>query len=120
MRQPERASTRLTAFSPGHQEKRRDRAPTSSQLLWLMTACRVIVNPAPTPFQVTGIKIGPPGEVVITWNAVTGKTYRVQYIAKVDDSNWLDLSGDTTATGPSAVKVDSTLNGVQQRFYHVL
>ena len=83
-------------------------------------AFTVIVNPAPTPFQVTGINIGPPGEVVITWNAVTGKTYRVQYIAKVDDSNWLDLSGDTTATGPSAVKVDSTLNGVQQRFYHVV
>jgi len=83
-------------------------------------AFTVIVNPAPTPFQVTGINIGPPGEAVITWNAVTGKTYRVQYKAKLDDSNWFDLNGVTTATGPSSVKVDSTLNGVQQRFYHVV
>ena len=59
------------------------------------------------------------GAVTISWAADEGTTYRVQYKARVDSTEWIDLPGDVTATGPTASKTDDTLGGNTQRFYRV-
>lgn len=65
------------------------------------------------PFRITSVN-------PVTWAAVTGKVYRVQYKNGLTDPKWLDLSGDVTATGPSASKTDPTTGTVSNRFYRVL
>jgi hypothetical protein len=59
------------------------------------------------------------GVAVITWNAVAGQTYRVQYKNNLTDSKWTDLPPDVTATGPTASKTDN-VGSQPQRFYRVL
>ncbi|MSU59576.1 MAG: hypothetical protein EXS35_15655 [Pedosphaera sp.] len=58
------------------------------------------------------------GNFTLTWSALGGKTYRVQYKDNLDDTNWTDLAPDVTATGPTASKSDPL--GPAQRFYRVL
>lgn len=55
--------------------------------------------------------------VVISWQAIVGRTYRVQYKPEVTDA-WSDLPGDITATGTVASKVD--VIDASHRFYRLL
>jgi hypothetical protein len=55
--------------------------------------------------------------VIITWSAIAGQDYRVQYKDLVSDTNWNDLP-DITASGPTATKVDS-ISAALQRLYRV-
>ncbi len=57
--------------------------------------------------------------VVITWSAVSSVTYRVQYKSHLNDTNWLDLAPDVTATGTTASFTDNPANAAQ-RFYRVV
>lgn len=91
---------------------------------------RVTDNGAPAfsatmTFQIT--VVSPPvfqsitvsGEVLtLTWSAIAGSTYRVQYKLNLHDLTWPDLPGDVTATGASASKLD-TIAGGTQRFYRI-
>jgi hypothetical protein len=54
----------------------------------------------------------------LTWSAIPGTTYRVQFKADLSDTNWTDLAPDVTATGPTASLTDSP--GPTQRFYRIL
>jgi len=54
----------------------------------------------------------------ISWNAVAGQRYRVQYKTALDDTNWNDLLPDVTATGLEAT-VTTPVTGSTQRFYRV-
>ena len=54
----------------------------------------------------------------LTWNALAGKTYRVQYKDSLDDTNWMDFVPDVTASGPTASITDPLVS--TQRFYRVL
>lgn len=58
--------------------------------------------------------------VTITWAAVTGKRYRVQYRESVTDPRWFDLAGDVTATGGEASKTDTTAASSSKRFYRIV
>ncbi len=58
------------------------------------------------------------GSVTISWSAVAGETYRVQYKADLNQSLWNDLPGDITALTNVATKVDDP-GPVAQRFYRV-
>ncbi len=58
--------------------------------------------------------------VTITWDAVSGKRYRLQYKDDLTNPQWFDLSGDITATGSSASKLDDSIMGLRQRFYRVI
>lgn len=58
------------------------------------------------------------GQVRLTWAAETGKTYRVQYKDSLDNSNWLNLIPEVTATGSTAGILD--LAAQPERFYRVL
>ena len=58
------------------------------------------------------------GQFTLTWSALGGKTYRVQFKENLDDTNWTDLTPDVTATGPTASQSDAIVP--TQRFYRVL
>jgi hypothetical protein len=57
--------------------------------------------------------------VTITWSAMPGAVYRVQFKSDQNESTWTDLPGDITATGSTATKTD-VLDRDTQRYYRVL
>ena len=56
--------------------------------------------------------------VTLTWSALSGVTYRVQFRTNVNDPGWVDLAPDITATGPTASVVDNSATN-DTRFYRV-
>jgi hypothetical protein len=59
------------------------------------------------------------GAAAISWSAIPGGTYRLQYKDCLDSSVWHDLAPDISATG-STVSATDLVNGASQRFYRVL
>jgi uncharacterized repeat protein (TIGR01451 family) len=59
------------------------------------------------------------GVLTITWSAIPGQTYRVQYNTNLAGTNWADLPPDVTADDVTASTTDSTLSDAQ-RFYRVM
>jgi hypothetical protein len=57
--------------------------------------------------------------VVLTWNAIEGRTYRVEFESDPSLSSWTALEGDITASGPTATKLDFSVPGAQ-RFYRLV
>jgi hypothetical protein len=54
----------------------------------------------------------------LIWSAVPGAKYRVRFKDDLNNTNWIDLVPDVTATGPTASIVDAP--AVAQRFYRIL
>jgi len=59
------------------------------------------------------------GEITISWNAIPGLAYRVQYVDDVGGTNWNDLPPVVTATNSTASTTDS-VGAAPERFYRVL
>jgi hypothetical protein len=57
--------------------------------------------------------------VTVTWDSVSNRTYRVQYVTNVSDTNWTDIVPDVTASGPSASQTNA-VGTDPRRFYRVL
>jgi len=57
--------------------------------------------------------------VTITWSAIQGFTYRVQFRSDQSDLSWSYLPGDVTATDSTATKTD-LIEANPQRYYRVL
>jgi hypothetical protein len=57
------------------------------------------------------------GSVTLTWNAIAGKTYRIQYKGNLNEIAWNDLGPGVTANG-STVTIEDT-PGTNQRFYRI-
>ncbi|MDB6019586.1 MAG: hypothetical protein JWR19_4075 [Pedosphaera sp.] len=57
--------------------------------------------------------------LTLTWNAISGQVYRVEYKTNLFDAAWTPLSGDVTALTDTASKTDSTLID-SQRFYNII
>jgi len=57
--------------------------------------------------------------VTITWSAILGFSYRVQFRSDQSDLTWSDLPGDVTASGSTAMKTD-LIEAHPQRYYRVL
>lgn len=76
--------------------------------------------PAPAPV-IQSIKRSS-GAWHISWAAVPGATYRLQYATKLLDKNtvWYDVGGDVIATSTTASKSDSPPPGTRGRFYQVV
>jgi hypothetical protein len=58
------------------------------------------------------------GVATLTWSAVAGKVYRVQFTPDPAATEWQDLVPDVTATGPTASATDIVSD--TQRFYRIL
>jgi hypothetical protein len=79
---------------------------------------RVIVVPPPSfvsshPVAFSG------GVVTLSWGAIIGQTYRVQFNADIGTTNWIDLVPDVTATNTIATKTDAAAPD-PVRFYRIL
>ena len=55
--------------------------------------------------------------VTVTWSAINGQGYRLQFKERLEDANWTDVAGDVVSAGNSAFKGVSL--GGAQRFYRV-
>lgn len=55
--------------------------------------------------------------ITLNWNAITGRTYRVQFKQDLNATNWTDLPPDIIAPGNVASRTDTLQN--PQRFYRV-
>ena len=60
------------------------------------------------------------GKAAITWQAVPGKTYSLQYKTDLDDAAWKDLGGPAMAGTNLVSRVDETFGADRQRFYRVI
>lgn len=61
-----------------------------------------------------------PGEgSTISWPAVPGQSYRVQYKENLDDATWRDVTGTVTIVGSAGFLTDPAPS-IGQRFYRVL
>jgi hypothetical protein len=56
--------------------------------------------------------------VRVTWSAVAGTHYRLQYTSNLNGSGWIDLPGVIVASGPTAEGED-VVSLTAQRFYRV-
>lgn len=59
------------------------------------------------------------GIAAITWSAIKGGTYQVQYKDDLSATNWNELSTTVSANGGTATATNAVGN-VPQRFYRVL
>src|SRR5207249_438776 len=57
--------------------------------------------------------------VTMTWSAISGKVYRVQYKPDLAQPAWNLLTGDVTATTNTANKVDM-IDSTGRRFYRIV
>ncbi len=56
----------------------------------------------------------------IFWNAITGRSYRVEFKQKLDDPAWTTVSGQVQVNGTTGWIDDSTASPASQRFYRVV
>lgn len=73
----------------------------------------VTVQPRPA-VQSAGIA---GGSFALTWSAIPGAKYRVQFKNQLEETNWTDLSSEVTAGGATADFNDPL--GLSQRYYRV-
>jgi hypothetical protein len=64
-------------------------------------------NMTVTDLRITDFAVSSPGTVQLTWNAVSGLTYRVQYMSGLNGGFWSNLDDWMTATGSIATATDS-------------
>ena len=76
-----------------------------------MFTINVVSAPAVQGIDVSG------GNVTFTWNAIPGKTYRVQYKSNLEDVAWINLA-DLTAPGATVSYQEPA--GAGQRFYRII
>ena len=69
------------------------------------------------PIQISSVAVS--NEVVtVTWSAIAGKKYRLQYKDDWAEEAWTDLLPDVIATGPTASE-SQAVDTATQRFYRV-
>jgi hypothetical protein len=56
---------------------------------------------------------------LLSWSAIPGQHYRLNFASDVNSTNWLILTGDVIADNTNATKLDSTISGAITRFYRV-
>ena len=61
----------------------------------------------------------PGGNPILSWPAISGQTYRVQYKNNLDDTNWQEVADTVTITGNTAHLTDLA-PAAGQRFYRVI
>jgi hypothetical protein len=59
-------------------------------------------------------------EVSVCWDAVSNRTYQIQYRSALTTNLWLDLGAPLTATGAVQCVADALPPGEPRRFYRVL
>ena len=76
------------------------------------------ITPPSAPPVITTLTGAGSTNVVITWSALSNRTYHLQYKTNLASATWGDLSPDVTATGTTASFTDHPA-GARQRYYRV-
>jgi hypothetical protein len=71
----------------------------------------------PRPYIISVVRSG--ANYSITWRAIPGRMYRLQYTTTLTSPTWTNVSGDVTASSPLASKSVS-FGGDTQRFYRIV
>lgn len=58
------------------------------------------------------------GQIILSWPAIVGEKYKVQFTSDIVKPTWTDLKSDVVATGDTLLEVDSP--GDSDRFYRIL
>jgi len=86
---------------------------TSNEILSSVEAL-VLLPTAPTVKAVRETN----GPLVLTWNAVLGQVYQVQYTTSLSQTNWINLTSSISMTN-TTMSVSDLIGPDQQRFYRV-
>lgn len=62
----------------------------------------------------------PQGVVTLSWSAILGRRYRVQFKNSLGDPAWTNLGAMVLASGDTASLIDASGANLQQRFYRVV
>jgi hypothetical protein len=71
-------------------------------------------------FAIKGAAFNPDMSRTVTWAAVPGKVYQLQFKNSVLDAAWMDAGGEVVASGTSASQNDLTASQSRQRIYRVV
>ena len=80
-------------------------------------APNVIPNQPPAEIRIVAASLAPNGDLLITWSAEAGKTYRLQFKDDLNAPGWTDLT-DILAAGPQASH-SIPRGAAPQRFYRI-
>ena len=72
----------------------------------------------PAPDKLSLLSSGS-GNMQISWGAISGRTYRVQFKTSLSGTAWTDLAPDVLATSSTATAIDQP-KGAAQRFYRII
>jgi hypothetical protein len=96
--------------------------PLSPGLMWQTnygsTTFSLIVTSAPPTVLSAGTSLAG-GAFALTWNAIVGATYQLQYTTNLAPANWLDLDDPVIATN-STMTASDIIGLNPQRFYRLL
>jgi len=79
---------------------------------------RVVVHPPPT-FTEVALEQGGGPRIALSWSAVAGTRYRVEFKDDLDEAAWTPLGAEVAASGPVAT-IEDGLEGIAQRFYRIV
>ena len=74
----------------------------------------------PAPLLATPSIQLPQGTVTLSWTAIPGRKYRVQFKSNLITPAWTNLGLVISATSDTAVAMDNAGSGLPQRFYRVI
>jgi hypothetical protein len=77
----------------------------------------ISVTPIPTPAFQSAASVG--GSITLTWAAMTGVTYQLQYTASLSAPNWSNLGPPITASN-GVIATSDNQPADSQRFYRVV
>ncbi|MBE0544980.1 MAG: hypothetical protein IH623_26885 [Verrucomicrobia bacterium] len=113
---PTASTTATSASPPGDYVIAVTGGEAQDYALHRVNGTLTITNP-PVP-AITGVELTN-GWAVITWKAMAGLNYRLQYKGELADASWLDETPDVPATGPTASGTN-VVGDATHRFYRVL
>ena len=81
---------------------------------------QVIVNPVSTnnPPAIQSI-VASGGNIVLTWSAVSGDNYQVQYKTNITDATWTPIVPNLTASGPT-LSLTNAIGSAPQQFFRIV
>jgi hypothetical protein len=82
------------------------------------TTFTLIVTSAP-PTQLSVAMTEDGGTLSLTWNAIVGQTYQLQYTTNLAPANWLNL-GDTVTATNDTMTASEAIGQNPQRFYRLV
>ena len=73
----------------------------------------------PETIRITGLSLPSPGSIHLTWTAINGRSYQVQFRDAAGSGTWTNLGAPIIAAGPTA-STNDTLSATSGRFYRIV